>query len=71
MDNGSGLLVDARLSQANGTAEPATALEMLGALPGSGKKTVGADKIMTGERNYWPIDPSKRLPRQPHLRHMQ
>jgi transposase len=44
MENGNGLLVDARLSQATGTAEPRAALEMLGALPVSGKKTVGTDK---------------------------
>ena len=44
MENGNGLLVDARLSQATGTAEPRAALEMLGALPVSGKKTMGADK---------------------------
>ena len=44
MENGNGLLVDARLSQATGTAEPMAALEMLGALPASGRKTVGADK---------------------------
>ena len=33
-----------RLSQATGTAEPLAALDMLGALPASGRKTVGADK---------------------------
>ncbi|HUZ64846.1 MAG TPA: IS5 family transposase [Acetobacteraceae bacterium] len=44
MENRNGLIVDARLTQATGTAEPEAALEMLGALPGSGKKTVGADK---------------------------
>ena len=38
MENGNGLLVDARLSQATGTAEPAAALEMLGALPGFGQE---------------------------------
>jgi transposase len=44
MENRNGLIVDARLTHATGTAEPEAALEMLGALPGSGKKTVGADK---------------------------
>jgi transposase len=44
MENRNSLLVDARLSQATGTAEPETALEMLSELPGSAKKTVGADK---------------------------
>jgi len=44
MENRNGLIVDARLTHATGTAEPEAALEMLGALPGTGKKTVGADK---------------------------
>jgi transposase len=44
MENRNGLIVDARLTRATGTAEPEAALEMLGELPGSGKKTVGADK---------------------------
>jgi transposase len=44
MENRNGMLVDAKLSHATGTAEPEAALEMLGALPGGAKKTVGADK---------------------------
>ncbi len=44
MENRNGLLVDVRLTHATGTAEPEAALDMLGDLPGSGKKTVGADK---------------------------
>jgi transposase len=44
MENRNGLAVDARLTHATGTAEPEAALEMLEALPGSGGKTVGADK---------------------------
>jgi transposase len=44
MENRNGLVVDARLTHATGTAEPEAALAMLGDLPGSGKKTVGADK---------------------------
>ena len=40
----SGLVVDARVTQATGTAEPEAALAMLGDLPGSSRKTVGADK---------------------------
>ncbi len=39
-----GLVVDACLTHATGTAEPAAALAMLEALPGAGHKTVGADK---------------------------
>jgi hypothetical protein len=44
MENRHGMLVDAKLSHATGTAEPEAALEMLGGLPGGAKKTVGADK---------------------------
>jgi transposase len=44
MENRNGLVVDARLTHASGTAEVETALEMLEALAGSGRKTVAADK---------------------------
>jgi hypothetical protein len=44
MENRNGLIVDARLTLATGTAEPEAALDMLSALPTTGKKTVGADK---------------------------
>ena len=44
MENRNGLIADARLTHATGTAEPEAALEMLGALPGTGTKTVGAGK---------------------------
>ena len=44
MENRFGLVVDARATQATGTAEPEAALAMLAALPGSSRKTVGADK---------------------------
>ena len=44
MENRNGLVVDACLTRATGTAEPEAALAMLEALPGSGHKTVGADK---------------------------
>jgi len=44
MENRNGLLVDARLTRATGTAEPEAALAMLRALPAAGHKTVGADK---------------------------
>jgi hypothetical protein len=39
-----GLVVDVRLTHATGAAEPEAALDMLGDLPDSGKKTVGAGK---------------------------
>ena len=44
MENRNGLIVDARLTLASGTAEPEAALDMLGELPAGGHKTVGADK---------------------------
>ena len=44
MENRSKLAVDARLTQATGTAEIEAALAMLGDLPGTQPKTVGADK---------------------------
>ena len=44
MENRNGLVVDARLTHARGTAEPEAALDMLGDLPGSARKTIGADK---------------------------
>ena len=44
MDNRSKLAVDTRLTQANGTVEREAALDMLAALPGEQRKTVGADK---------------------------
>ena len=44
MENRNGLIVDACLTQATGTAEPEAALAMLGDLPGEGRVTVGADK---------------------------
>src|SRR6516162_7548004 len=44
MENRNGLIVDARLTRATGTAEPETALAMLGDLPGAHRVTVGADK---------------------------
>jgi transposase len=44
MENRNGLMVDARVSRADGYGERTTALEMLADLPGSRRKTVGADK---------------------------
>ncbi len=44
MDNRSKLAVDTRLTQASGTAERGAALDMLAALAGEQRKTVGADK---------------------------
>ena len=44
MDNAGKLAVDTRLTLANGTAECEAALAMLGDLPGTQPKTIGADK---------------------------
>lgn len=43
-ENRNALVVDARLTQANGFAEREAALEMLTELPGESRKTIGADK---------------------------
>lgn len=44
MENRRGLIVDARLTHAAGTAEPEAVLAMLQALP-SGQKTVGTERL--------------------------
>jgi hypothetical protein len=44
MENCHGLVVDAELTQATGTAEREAALKMLAQIPGAGTMTVGADK---------------------------
>jgi Transposase DDE domain len=44
VENRNGLIVDSRAWEATGTAERYAALEMLQALPGSGRMTVGGDK---------------------------
>jgi transposase len=49
MDNRSGLAVDTRLTQAHGRAECQAALDMLAVLPGTQRKTVGADKAFDTE----------------------
>ena len=48
-ENRNGLVVDTRLTEANGTAEREAAIEMLGELPGEARKTVGADKAYDTE----------------------
>ena len=44
MENRNGLVVDARLTQATGVAEPQAASDMISDLPAGGRVTVGADK---------------------------
>jgi transposase len=48
-ENRNGLVVDTRLTQANGSAEREAAIEMLAQLPGEIRKTVGADKAYDTE----------------------
>jgi transposase len=48
-ENRNGLVVDTRLTEANGTAEREAAIEMLAELPGEARKTVGADKAYDTE----------------------
>ncbi len=48
-ENRNGLVVDTRLTQASGTAERETTIEMLAELPGEAHKTVGADKAYDSE----------------------
>ena len=44
MENRNGLVVDAKVTQADGYGEREAAIDMLAALPGEHRKTVGADK---------------------------
>jgi IS5 family transposase len=44
MENRNGLVVDTRVTQAQGRAEREAALEMLSSIPGRRRRTVGADK---------------------------
>jgi transposase len=45
MENRNGLVVDAQLTEANGTAERDSAVEMVAERPGTHRVTVGADKL--------------------------
>jgi transposase len=64
MENRNGLVVDSRLTLANGTAEWVAALEMVEELPGSHRITVGADK---GYDVPLFVDGLKRLLATPHV----
>jgi transposase len=48
-ENRNGLVVNTRLTEANGTAEREAAIQMLAELPGEARKTVGADKAYDTE----------------------
>lgn len=64
MENRNGLVVDSRLTLANGTAEWAAALDMIEDLPGAHRITVGADK---GYDVPVFVDGLKRLLATPHM----
>jgi transposase len=64
MENRNGLIVDARLTRATGTAEPDAALVMLGDVPGQHRITVGADKLYDTERF---VTEARRLNVTPHV----
>jgi hypothetical protein len=64
MENRNGLIVDARLTRATGTAEPDAALAMLGDVPGQHRVTVGADKLYDTERF---VTEACRLSVTPHV----
>lgn len=64
MENRNGLVVDARVTQASGTAEPESALAMLADVPGGGRITVGADKAYD-TANF--VDQARALNATPHV----
>jgi hypothetical protein len=80
-ENRNGLVVDTRLSEANGIAEREAAIEMLAELPGESRKTLGAYKAYDTEafvegrrdlnvtphvaQNLWPIEPHRQAHHAP------
>jgi transposase len=64
MENRNGLVVDARVTHATGTAERETALCMLGDLPPGGRITVGADKLYDAHSF---VQQARRLGVTPHV----
>jgi transposase len=64
MENRNGLIVDARLTAASGTAEPEAALNMLAEVAGSQPITVGADKGYDTERF---VTAARELTVTPHV----
>jgi transposase len=64
MENRNGLVVDAALTTATGTAEREAAASMLSALPAGGRITVGADKLFD-TRDF--IAEMRRLGVTPHV----
>lgn len=63
-ENRNGLVVDTRLTEANGTAEREAAIEMLAELPGEARKTVGADKAYDTESF---VDACRAINVTPHV----
>ena len=68
MDNREGLVVDVRLTPADGTSEREAALEMLAAVPGAGRVTVGADR---GYDTRGFVRECRRLKVTPHVARKQ
>jgi transposase len=64
MENRNGLVVDATLTQARGTAEVEAALTLLADRPAGKHLTVGADK---GYDTAWFVDECRRLQVTPHV----
>ena len=68
MDNREGLVVDVRLTPADGTGEREAALEMLGKVPGTGRITVGADRGYDA-RGF--VDECRQMKVTPHVAQKQ
>ena len=64
MENRNGLVVDARLTEATGTAERDSAVEMVAERPGRHRITVGADKLYD-TRDF--VDDLRELRATPHV----
>jgi hypothetical protein len=64
MENRNGLVVDARLTQATGRAEPEAALSMLGEVAGTHRITVGGDKAYDTAGF---VDGARQLGATPHV----
>ena len=64
MENRNGLMVDARVTPASGTAERQAALAMLGDLPAGGRLTVGADKLYDAKSF---VSEARKLSVTPHV----
>ena len=64
MENRNGLIADAELLEATGTAERESALSMIGQIPGEHRVTVGADK---GYDTHGFVDGCRQRKATPHV----